>query len=356
MRVENLHLSRVRNLTDVNIHCCPGINVISGKNAAGKTAILEGIYLLSRASSFRTPRARDIIQHGQEKLSVTASVRHTDDTSVVTGIEKGHQQTLIKYNGDRVKKRSEQARNLPLITITTESHRLLYGSPKERRHWLDWSLFHVEQNYMHVWLGYHTALRQRNSLIRRRAGKAQFPPWEKQMAATAARIRAMRAQYLQHLQARLQRPGVNSFIDLTIDLSGNAESEEEILQKYSRRDSDMAAGHTQHGPHREDVRFCQSGLDLGKVYSRGEGKRFVLVLLLAQAREYQDRCQQAPLLLIDDLPAELDEEQRQAMLAMIEDHSLQAFLTTVHPEMLPVQKAPKRVFHVEQGQIIKVVE
>ena len=356
MRIENLHLSGVRNLTDVDLNCCPGINIITGRNASGKTAILEGIHLLAKACSFRTPRAREIIQHGRDKLTVTAKIRNADNSCVVTGIEKGQQQTQIKYNGKKVKKRSEQAKNLPLITITTESHRLIYGTPRERRHWLDWSLFHVEQNYMDVWLGYHHALRQRNSLIRKRATRTQYPPWETQLAASAVQIREMREQYLGRLQARLQLPEVTSQAGISIALQSSSESEEELLRKYTRRESDIAAGHTQHGPHREDIRFRQSGRDLGQVFSRGEGKRFIMTLLLAQAREYQDSCQQTPLLLIDDLPAELDEEQREALLSMVETHAMQAFLTTVHPEMLPVYQSQKRVFHVEQGRLIKVVE
>lgn len=356
MYLENLHLSAVRNLADINLNCSPGINVITGKNAAGKTAILEGIHMLAKASSFRTPRARDIIQHGQDSLTVTARIRRADHSIVTTGIEKGKQQTLIKFNGEKVKKRSEQAKNLPLFTITAESQRLIYGTPRERRHWLDWSLFHVEHDYMRVWQDYHHALRQRNCLIRARATAKQYVPWEQQLAETGLKLRSMRQAYLQNLASRLRGVGDETLRGLEINLESGEENRDEILQKYRDRESDISAGHTQNGPHREEIRFHREGKNLGKVLSRGEGKRFVVILSLAQAQLYRDFSQLTPLLLVDDLPAELDEEQRDFLLALIEQQPLQAFLTTVQPGLIPVKHSLKRVFHVEQGQLMKVIE
>lgn len=356
MQLQEAQLSGVRNLTDLKLSCSPGINIICGRNAAGKTAILEGIYLLSRASSFRTPRARDVIQYGRQTLTVTARIKLEKQKIIATGIEQGSQQTNIRYNGEKVKKRSEQAKNLPLVVITTESHRLIYGTPKERRHWLDWSLFHVEPDYMALWHNYHHALRQRNCLIRNRAAAGQFTVWEQQLVNYGQQIRLLRARYLDKLmlEVRRQDPALEAGIE--IKLQSSPQHDEEMLQRYQQREGDFQAGHTRAGAHREDVLFQHQARQLGRAYSRGEGKRFVVLVLLAQASLHHAMTAIKPLLLIDDLPSELDENACRTVIGLIEQQQLQTFLTTTQDALPVTGQVEKRLFHVEQGRLLKVVE
>src|SRR3970282_1429893 len=142
------------------------MNLIYGKNAAGKTAILEGIHLLARVCSFRTPRINDVIQHGKQQISMMARLNDEQNNKIVTGLEKSRQATKIRFNGFNVKQRSDQARNLPVLTKSPDSHRILHGVRRERRHWLDWSMFHVEPAYMEYWQKNHHAPRQKNALLR----------------------------------------------------------------------------------------------------------------------------------------------------------------------------------------------
>src|SRR5690606_10201525 len=125
MHLSELAIFDLRNLTEVHMECGPGLNIISGKNAAGKTAVLEAIHVLARASSFRTPRINDVIQHGKQRLTVTASILNKDDKPISTGLEKSRQATKIRFDGCNVSKRSDQARNIPVMTATPESHSLL---------------------------------------------------------------------------------------------------------------------------------------------------------------------------------------------------------------------------------------
>lgn len=357
MYLVNLDIKGVRNLSEVSLECHPGLNIIIGKNAAGKTAILESIHVLARVSSFRTPKITDVIQHGKDNLSVTAQLKNQENQIIITGINKSRQNTHIKYNGHKVVKRSEQARNLPIITITTESHRLLYGSPRERRHWLDWSMFHVEHGYMQQWHDYHYALRQRNILLRTASAYAQYDAWEEILAKTSVQLRQYRNEYINQISQLLKDSIGSNFGEYTIKLQSQLENKSEIKEHLAQqRKSDIKAGHTQYGPHREDVIFEVNNRPAGKTLSRGEGKFLVVFLLAVQAQEHKKRTGQAPLLLLDDLPSELDSTSSKKILEMLEQQKLQIFVTTTSRHLLNTESIPHAMFHVEHGKLEKVIE
>jgi len=112
------------------------------------TVILEIIYFLSRVKSFRTPKVQHVIQHKAPSLMVTAKTRYSHKRVIKTGIEKSRTQTVIHNNGKSIKVVSEKAKNLPLIIISPDTNSLAAGTPKQRRHWLDWAMFHVEPSYL----------------------------------------------------------------------------------------------------------------------------------------------------------------------------------------------------------------
>ena len=185
MRLDSLTIRQVRNLSEVKITPTPEANIIYGENASGKTAILESIYLLSKARSFRTAHIRDVIQHQQEDLTVSGLINTHDNKTVNTGLRKSIKETESRYNGKRVKAVSEQAKNVVVQMANPDNTTLLTGSPKDRRKWIDWALFHVEHDYLEIWHSYHLALRNRNALLRRAAKEDEYYVWESIMANTA---------------------------------------------------------------------------------------------------------------------------------------------------------------------------
>jgi DNA replication and repair protein RecF len=271
---------------------------------------------------------------------------------IITGLEKSTQTTKIRFNGLNVNKRSEQARNLPVLTISPDSHRLLQGAPRERRHWLDWSMFHVEPVYMESWQNYHHALRQRNALLRRPGNQAQFDIWENALAKASVLLRRVRKTYVNRVKSQTQNIA-NSYIgQIGIDLRSEEQETEAIRDGLNQqRKADIAMGFTQQGQHREDIIFNINGREASKALSRGEGKLFVLFLILAQALEYKSIKQQQPIMLIDDLSAELDGEAREIILEQLQQQDLQAFITTTSPESLGGGTAQYRQFHVEHGKV-----
>ncbi len=354
MKLESLTVRHVRNLTDIHITTNPEVNIIYGENAAGKTAILESIYLLSKARSFRTPHIRDVIQHKQEDLVVSATITQ-NHRSVKTGIKKSHKETDIKFAGERVKAVSEQAKNVVVQTAIPDNTLLLTGSPKDRRKWIDWALFHVEHDYLQIWHEYHQALRNRNALLRKLASETEFFVWENKMASTARILGEMWRNYLVCLQQYYeQTAGDHPCGGVVFSIKKGRVSTENYLEDLqSTRQSDLKAGFTQHGPHKVDFEFKSNGKHINTVFSRGQIKLFVTMLSIAQAKLLKKEKGVEPIVLADDLTAELDKNAVNIILGLLYEDNLQLFLTTTEADTLHAKGKDFSLFHVEHGQVKK---
>lgn len=359
MHIEWLRVQNVRNLTDVIIEPSPGINIFTGPNASGKTAILEAIHFLSRARSFRTTRVSEIIQHQKDILLVTANIQHPRFGRVKTGIERKQGKTSILYKGESVKKLSQQASNIPLILITTNTHRLITGTPKYRRHWLDWALFHVEPAYLKIWYDYHRSLRHRNSLLKSgiTVGE-QLSGWEYLMVEAANKINTLRGDFIKQLQKIVSKYTQEVFSDqphLTL-LSGWPEDKSLNLCLELGRESDKQIGYTRHGVHRADIKFSDNSYRLSSTYSQGQIKLFVATVLVAQARLFEERTGNKPFFLIDDFAAELDTQARAEFISLLIKQKAQVFLTTTETSPEALTTGPSMMFHVERGTFTKVAK
>lgn len=358
MQFDLLKVNYVRNLTNIHIEPSAYINILVGPNASGKTALLEAIHLLARARSFRTPRIKDVIQYNQDTLRVIANISNTKKRGVSTGIEKSYGNTVIRHNGEPLKTVSEQANNIPLVVITPDSHLLVTGSPRERRHWLDWAMFHVEPSYIDVWRNYQKALRNRNLLLKSSSNNQQIASWERSMWKAAEILDELRRKFIEELQMQLFTV-VKEFFPVRPGLSFNKGCPDDIMfEEYllKDREKDRRLGYTRHGPHKADIRFLAGELLLAQVYSRGQIKKFVTALLMAQARTSELIIGEKPVFLIDDYAAELDGSARAELLSSLTTYGGQIFLTSTEVDEALTSIDKTSLFHVEHGNINKVVK
>lgn len=353
MILEWLQLQNVRNLEPARLEPGPHLNIFTGRNASGKTSVLEALYLLARARSFRTPRIQEVIRHGEETLRVTGKFQHEKNGVVQTGLERAHGQITIRRNGETVKTLSDQAQGLPLVLITQDSHTLLSGGPRVRRHWLDWAMFHVEPAYLDTWRAYYKALRQRNALLKQATQKRDlYRAWEEAMVESAYRLTGPRERFLQVLAAESSGDAGGLFPpDVQVKLYpgwNEARRLDEVLNDH--READRQGGYTRYGPHHADIRFTLGGKGLTSQFSRGQVKMYVTFLILAEARVLARQTAVTPLVLMDDFQAELDMEASTYLLTSLKQANLQAFLTTT--ALSPEDRAGGHtMFHVEQGRI-----
>ena len=350
MHITTLRIKNFRNISDVSLVPCAGLNVVTGPNASGKTALLEAIYLFGRGRSFRTHRVRELIQYYQSALQVTAQLLTDQNQSVPVGAERNQRHLTLRYNARPVRNLSEHARRVPLVLITPDSHDLIAGGPALRRRWLDWALFHVEPDYLNCWQACFHALRQRNSLLKRRTPDAQLDSWEQVLAQQTSALDIYRRSFIEQLQHRFSEivPGLLQGAAEIRYLPGRDEQcEYRELLRLSRT-IDRERGFTQSGPHRGDLRLTQSGVGVRANLSRGQTKLYIAALMLAYAAVLTDNGLQ-PLILVDDLPAELDEQARQRFMSALAAANTQTFVTAIEHGQLALGDWPAAtLFHVEQ--------
>jgi DNA replication and repair protein RecF len=245
--------------------------------------------------------------------------------------------------------------------LTPNHHTLFVGSPKERRHWLDWSLFHVKQHYLDAWKGYHRALRHRNTLLKEACfhNSIEIEGWEKRIDQEATKIDSMRTCYLNDLNEALNKKHLPVVLsgDANISYSNNNYAEQglgAVLAKNRRGDANK--GYTSVGPHRTDIVFNYRGIRAEKHLSRGQIKLFAAALISAQLEKLKEKGGN-PIMLVDDLCAELDQNASEKMLSLLLANNIQTFVSSiVVPDRLKKGKNNVATFHVEHGNIKKMLE
>ena len=348
MLIRELHVSHFRNLAQASLQDLGRFNLIHGRNGSGKTSILEAIHMLSLTRSFRSRQVESVIQFESSSLVVRAVLESGDDCRNL-GIQRGKDKSLVlKYGGERLRSFTDLAGLLPVQLINPDSFLLLEGSPAVRRQFLDWSVFHVKHlGFYQEWSRYRKALKQRNALLRRgKLSPSMLAPWEEEIALTGAKITAMRRRqfeqtkkaYLAISQALVERVGeavLQGHSSLSMRFSpgwddrDGEDGEEGLLATLSQaREQDAKQGFTRIGPHRADVRFSMGGLPAQDVLSRGQIKTVVCALKLAQAKMLISEGLDV-VLLLDDLPAELDRERRAALFSVISGLGAQVFATSI---------------------------
>ncbi len=366
MWFRHLQILDLRNLERVELAPGPGLNYFYGENGAGKTAILEAVHLLARGRSFRTQQASDLIRRGQPMVTVHAIVvdEHRGEQSV--GISRARAgKAQLRINGDNVHRLSEAAELLPLQVMVPSMSDLVFGAPSGRRQWLDWGLFHVEQDYLRLLRDYLRALRQRNAALKELASgkwrREEVEVWGDEMAELGEEVSARRTAYLADLAPVVAEVAAYLAPGLEVDVGyERGWSRDQPLRKVlgEMPAREVKSGTSQSGPHRADVTLRVCGLDAGASLSRGQGKALASALMLAQARLLQRRASRISAFLIDDIGAELDLPHSERFFRLLGAAGAQILATSnsgpsVLPDLSGVETA---VFHVEHGRVHRTSE
>lgn len=370
--------SGFRNLKSFKIKPSEKINIIYGANGAGKTNLLELIYLNSLGKSFRTSVNRSLIRDTEESCVVFSKYASEQFPGQIDriGIEKHrHSKQKISINGLKDKTVAELAQIIPVLAIQPDELDLIDGPSSQRRSYLDWLLFHVEQDFYSCWKRNQKLLKQRNHLLRSNKGKPktktsslELRAWDLQFIAANEEMSALRKPYIQALESVVngylscfpafenicvEENKVESF-SLRIDFFQGWQ-ENRLLVDVLEQDlvMDMSRGFTHSGGHRGDLLITVKQQPAKEYLSRGQKKLLALVMRLAQVITLLKIKKRSPILLIDDLFAELDEQSASIFCSLIESLDIQVFLTSLSDfENKNVYfKQEPRMFHVEQGLI-----
>jgi DNA replication and repair protein RecF len=347
LRVENL-----RCIESAALEFSPELNLIAGENGAGKTSILEAIFLLGRGRSFRTRSSERLIRYHQPKLTVFG--RTDDSPSRHAGIEVAADGgTRARINGEAAASLLELSGILPVQAIDPEIHKLVDQGPERRRRWLDWLVFHVEPSFGIHWARYSRALKQRNAALR--AGMSEISAWDAELIRNGSAITEARQRSLARLIPCLEKTferfgGLDVSVGFTTGwLAGT--SFEDSLRTHA--DRDRTRGTTTAGPHRADVTLRRSHRVARETLSRGQQKLTAVAMIVSQLRLLQEELNLRAVLLLDDPAAELDDKNLQRLFDELSALRCQMIATSLTQETALFQ-APKATFHVEQGRVIRV--
>lgn len=359
MRVVALELEGFRNLRPLRLACAAGLNLLIGPNASGKTSLLEAVYLLGRGRSFRAGQPRQLIQTGAAQLRVAAELSDPQGRRLWVGLERSAGGGLnARAGGAPVRSLAELARRVPVLLLNPSSHRLLEDGPKQRRRFLDWGLFHAEPGFLETWRRYGAALRQRNAALRLQAPDRTVDAWDGELAATAVWLDAWREAFCKALESALEplAQATLGWGSLTLEYRRGWP-----LEPFSHdfaaclragRAQDRRQGHTRLGPHRADFLPRLAERAPAEALSRGQQKLLVIALVLAQAELYRRTAGQPGILLIDDLPAELDPMNRLRVLQALRTLDAQLFITAIEPGLLEAAAWPDiQIFRLDQGVV-----
>jgi len=359
MRLQDLKVRNIRNLKHVEIRPAAKVNIVYGANASGKTSLLESIALLARGKSFRTRHLANVMNRESTTFSVTSNIVPHNGHIIGLGVEHRDGQLRMKAEGSLLKRVSELAVYLPLITVHQDCQQLFNQGPKLRRLFLDWGMFHVEHSFLSVWRRYHRALKQRNALIQQR-DMSSATSWDEELEISAEHLHALRDQYIQRFSKIFTRHAYKLFaaeIPLTIAYERGWKAGDSLSDVLSRSYlKDKALGYTQYGPHRADLRISIYDRPVQEVVSRGQQKLLIYAMYLAQASLYQELKGRPCVILADDACAELDMTRMASLLDLIENLDVQIFLTTTEQYRgMDGRGAEQKLFHVEHGQVKEVI-
>lgn len=321
---------------------------MAGPNGAGKTSLLEGVVLAGTGKVLRSGGVRGAIREGEKGLRVRCDF----GLGISAGsIQFEYGQSIRVWALDYVAVKSPVSvyERLPLLVLNPESHYAMLQDPNTRRGIMYWFLFHVEPLFLETWRRYQRVLRQRNAGLK--LGDHRYQAFEPGLAQLGEALTTMWARAEEGIRdafrEQARRLGFDGALSTSFRRGWNAESLDAAL--VASRPGDQRVGFTQVGPHRADIHFLVGGRPIQEVASHGQQKIIVSAWRLAVAQKLK-ACGKTPVLLIDDLAAELDRTRRVAFYQALEEYGLQAFVTTVAEETFPSSAA---VFHVEQGRLSK---
>ncbi len=298
----------------------------------------------------KTTQHKNLINHESDQLNIYSELRSDSNMITRLGIRKDRKTTLVKQNGEIVRKLMDLAKILPIATIAPNIQRIVEEGPVHRRKLLNWGLFHVEHQFGDLISRYNQILKHRNALLGHRS--KDLSVWTSQLAESGERISALQSDYLEKWKQEIGSlceclPQIRG-LELTIQKGWKRDQSlvESLEQNYSTDDS---RHFTSVGPHRVDIRITFNGHDIRHQFSRGQKKLVSLVLILGQARLFQKISLQRPILLVDDLRAELDKSTFNTILKYINTLGYQTFLTSLDQEI--TQETVDMMFHVEQGHV-----
>ena len=355
MWIKNIKIKNFRNYNQEEINLEKNINIFYGKNAQGKTNIIEAIFLCSLGKSFRAKKDNEMIKLNEENAIVEIEYEKSDRDGKIK-IEIGNKKNIY-LNGIKIKKLSELLGNLNIVIFTPDDINILKGGPQNRRRFLDIMISQLRPNYMHILNLYLKTIEQRNKYLRQikeeHKDENLLEIWDEKLAEYAVKIYEYRKEFIEKIIKKINiihKNITNGEEQIELEYITECDNKEKYLQLLKeRRKLDIIKGFTTKGVHRDDFMIYINKKDIKIFGSQGQNRTAMLSLKLAELQVIYDEIGEYPILLLDDFMSELDRTRRKNFLENIE--GTQVIITGT--EKLDIENLKYLEYNVSNGKVLK---
>ena len=334
-------------------------NIFYGDNAQGKTKILEAEYLSGTTKSHRGTKDRDMIQFGANESHIETIVEKNGIKYQIDMHLKKNSPKGIAINKIPIRKASELFGIINIVFFSPEDLNIIKNGPGERRRFIDLELSQLDKVYLNNLSNYNRIVNQRNHLLKEidynKGALETLDIWDMQLIQYGNKIVERRQKFIEEINKIISNihkklTGNREDIKIVYEPSNGALSFEQALLK--NKEKDLRIKSTSVGPHRDDIAFLVSDIDIRKYGSQGQQRTAALSLKLSEIELVKQSIHDTPVLLLDDVLSELDKHRQNYLLDSI--HDIQTLITcTGVDEFVNHRFSINKVFHVQNGQVTK---
>ncbi|MCF0144755.1 MAG: DNA replication/repair protein RecF [Firmicutes bacterium] len=359
MYIKEIELKNFRNYKEEKVSFSKNVNIFLGQNAQGKTNLLEGIYLNSLGRSFKNIKDKELIRFGEDACRIKTTFESYDMERETDIIIRKDGKKAITADGVKISKTSQLLDRMFIIVFSPEDLKIVKEDPEKRRKFIDRELCQIRKGYLSDLSNYKKILRQRNTYLKDISiDENVLDIWDLQLAAFGSRIIDKRKSFIEEIN-KVSHEIHNNISggkeSLTLKYEPNVafpENQEEAfyeLLREKRRD-DMRNRTTGRGPHRDDFSISADGIDLRKFGSQGQQRTAALSLKLSEIKIIEEEKDEKPILLLDDVLSELDNERQVYLMSALGDN--QMFITTTDLTEQVKANLPKgKIFKISGGEV-----
>lgn len=371
MFVTKLEVKGFKNLKNISINTHKKLNIFCGKNAQGKTNLVEAIWLCSGVKSFRNTKDRSMVDINGDVMNITLHFQNKEREQVIEYkmARSNVKEKITSINGIKLSSPSKLFGNLNCVVFTPEDLELSKGSPENRRKFLDLSVSQIKISYNKVISKYETLLEQRNTLLKNisqgKAKKEDLEIWDVQLASMGAYISLLRYNYAKKLNTFAKKlyseiSGGKESLELKYqstvfsDMDNFSDYRGEMTEIYlncleKNLNDDIRAGFTTKGVHRDDLCGYIDNLAVRDFASQGQHRSLALVMKLSQAYILMEEIDDSPCILLDDVLSELDLSRQKFVISKIND--MQVFITCCDKNIPFDKNQHGKMFFISEGRI-----
>lgn len=365
LKINNCYLLNFRNFDNLNIKFLEKINIITGSNAVGKTNILEGVYFSAKGKSFKTVSQENLIKFNKDESFIRTDINSNGLEEKIEVKLSRNGQKVIRINENKIDTIKQLRTFFDIVTFTPEDIKIIKETKSYRRNFIDEVISGILPGFNIALIKYNNILNQRNYLLknqnREKYFKEQIIASTRQMAEEGAKILKVRSKYIRIIEEyaktiHIRLTDENEKISILYngqseDFYSDMESNYKMLYEkmLNSLEKDLYRGFSSVGPHRDDIEILINNMDSRVFLSQGQQRTLILTLKLAQLKMFNEIKEIAPVILLDDVFSELDENRTNYLLNEIKDY--QSIITSTSESFIDGYDGEYRVFELLNSEL-----